>query len=207
GQLDRSRDPVGNWTTNSYTEKGLLSSLLGNYGQTLALSYDTRDRATQVTDANGITTTNSFDDLDRLLTRAYPSNAFEGFLYSANGLVGYTNQIGKETRYGRDAAGRLLSTTNANLAESYLTYSSAGDLVALQDGNQHTARWFFDIYGRLTAKTNGLGHQIAAYQYNANGWLTSRVDGASQQTFYLRDAVGNATSVVYPSHTESFTFD
>jgi len=47
-------------------------------------------RATNNTDANGVTITNTFDDLGRVLTRAYPDGGIEKFGYSIRGLIAYT---------------------------------------------------------------------------------------------------------------------
>ena len=46
-----------------------------------------------MTDANGVTIIQTFDGLDRLLTRTYPDTGVEKFGYSARGLIQYTNQL------------------------------------------------------------------------------------------------------------------
>ncbi len=55
--------------------------------------YDIEDLPIHVTDANGVTITNTYDDLDRLATRTYPDSGVERFGYSARGMIAYTNQL------------------------------------------------------------------------------------------------------------------
>jgi YD repeat-containing protein len=84
-------------------------------------------------DANGVTSTIVYDNLDRVISRSFTGGGAEGFLYSARGLIAYTNQLGQVTRYGLDALGRKVAETNANSQVTRYTYSPAGDLVMLVD--------------------------------------------------------------------------
>src|SRR5205085_442527 len=113
GQLARKQDVAGNWTTSFYNNQGLLEVVSNAFGQVLRQAFDSRDRATNVVNANGVTNINTFDDLDRLLTRAYPDGGVEKFAYSPKGLVGYTNQLGISNVFVLDAAGRKTFETNA----------------------------------------------------------------------------------------------
>ena len=74
-------------------------------------------------DANGVVIVSTYDNLNRGLTRPYPDGGVEQFLYTAKGLVGYTNQLGFVTRYDYDAAGRKITETNANLELTQYAYS------------------------------------------------------------------------------------
>ncbi len=207
GRLFSAQDPAGNVTTYGYNNQSLLTNAANAFGPIFAAAYDKRDRATQFTDANGVTITNTFDNLDRLLSRFWPNASSESFVYSTNGLAGYTNRLGQGTRYGRDQAGRLLNTTNANLEVTRFTYNAASDLLTITDGRQDPTYFYYDAYGRLTAKTNALNNRVFNYVYDPNGRLTNRLDGIGQQTAYLYDAVGNLTNVAYPTATNVFTYD
>ena len=80
-------------------------------------------------DAAGVNIATTHDDLGRVLTRNYPDNGREDFVYSERGLIRYTNQLEQVTRYGHDAALRRTAETNANSEVTRFSYSRAGDLL------------------------------------------------------------------------------
>ena len=96
-----------------------------------------------VTDANGVTVTNTYDKLNRLLTRGYPDGGVEKFGYSGSGLVAYTNQIGNASSYTLDALSRKTGETNADSQTIAYGYDSASDLLSLTDGKNQTTKWAY----------------------------------------------------------------
>jgi YD repeat-containing protein len=78
-------------------------------------------------------------------------------------------------------------------------YNAAGDLLGITDGNGNKTSWGYDIYGRVTSKTNANGTEILRYQYDANGRVTNRWSLAKGNTQYRYDSAGNLTNVVYSS--------
>ncbi len=179
-----------------------------DFGAIQKTTYDLKDRPQYVTDANGVTITNTYDNLDRLLTRGYPDGGVEKFGYSARGMIAYTNQIGMTNFYAYDAAGRLTFATNANDELLRYTNDAAGDLLSLTDGNNHTTQWHYDQYGRVTNKVDQAGSVILKYYYDAGDRLTNRWSTAKGATYYSYDALGNLTNIDYPSsHDASFAYD
>ena len=55
-----------------YNNQGLLTSITNAAGVEQSTVFDIEDRVYSVTDANGVTVTNTYDNLGRLLTRTYP---------------------------------------------------------------------------------------------------------------------------------------
>jgi RHS repeat-associated protein len=195
-------------TTYWYNNQGLLTAVSNAIGQVSKTIYDIEDRAQYVTDANGVTITNTYDNAGRLLTRGYPDGGVEKFGYSARGLVNYTNQIGKITRYVYDEASRKLYETNANSEVLQFTYNTAGDLLTLKDGKNQQTTWSYDLYGRVTNKLDQASVEILRYQYDANNRLTNRWSKAKGNTKYTYDSVGNVTFVDYPASTDiTFRYD
>jgi RHS repeat-associated protein len=181
-----------------YNNQGLLTVVSNIYGPESITVYDIDDHPLYVTDANGVTITNTYDDLHRLSTRTYPDGGVERFGYSARGLVAYTNQLDFVTRFVYDEASRKIAETNANNEVLLYTNNAAGDLLSLTDGENQTTRWGYDEYGRVTNKLDQASTEILRYAYDPNSRLTNRWSVAKGNTKYSYDAVGNLTLVNYP---------
>src|ERR1041385_5061953 len=125
------------------------------------------DRVYSVTHANGVTVTNTYDNLGRPRTRTYPDGGVEKFGYSARGVTAYTNQLNLVTYYTHDEAGRKTVETNANNEITKYAYNAAGDLATLTDGKTNVTTWNYDQYGRVTNKVDQASFEILRYQYSA----------------------------------------
>jgi len=206
GRLTVWSDGLGS-TTNYYDNLSRLVTVSNYAGQVQGLVYDVENRVAQATDANGVTVTNTFDDLGRLRTRTYPDTGGEAFGYTANvsALTSYTNQLDKFWTYAYDAAGRKTNEIGVGVYTNSFTYKPAGDLATLKDGKNQVTTWNYDLYGRVTNKLDQASVEILRYQYDADSRLTNRWSKAMGNTAYLYDAVGNLTKVDYPSGTTDIT--
>ena len=175
-----------------------LTSITNAYGAEQVTVYDVEDHPIYVTDANSVTITNTYDDLDRVRTRGYPDGGVERFGYSARGMIAYTNQLGYTNFYAYDEAGRKTFETNSNWEVIRYTNNAAGDLLALVDGKNQVTKWNYDEYGRVTNKLDQAGAEILRYTYDAGSRLASRWSAAKGTTYYTNDAVGNLTKINYP---------
>ncbi len=191
-----------------YNNLGLLTAVTNEVGIEELLLYDLDDRPIYTTDSRGVTITNTYDALGRLVTRGYPDGGVEKFGYSARGLVAHTNQLGFVSKFAYDQAGRKVAETNANMEVILYTNNAAGDLISITDGKNQTTRWGYDVYGRVTNKVDQSSTVILRYNYDANSRLTNRWSAARGNTYYSYDAVGNLTFVNYPTSTDvSFAYD
>ncbi len=198
GQLTNVMETGGYNLTNWYNNQGLLYASSNSFGLYKYVRFDIEDRPFAVTDANGVTITNSYDALGRVLTRQYPDSGIEAFKYSRKGLIAYTNQLTNVTFYAYDTARRKTAETNANLEVTRFFYTPAGDLEQLIDGNTNSTYWHYDMFGRVTNKVDNLGTNLFFYSYDLNGRLTNRTSAAKGTTAYAYDAVGSLTNIVYP---------
>jgi RHS repeat-associated protein len=180
-----------------YNNQGLLTNVSNVYGTEQATVYDNEDRPLYVTDSNGVTLTNSYDSLGRLVSRTHPDGGAEKFGYSARGLTAYTNQIGATNFFAYDEAGRKNFETNANNELLQFYYAPSGDLTNLVDGKGQSTKWAYDGYGRVTNKLDQTGTRILAYAYDPDDRLTNRWSAAKLNTYYSYDCVGNLTNINY----------
>ena len=195
GRLVCHTDAAGRSVTNWYNNQGLIAAVSNGFGRVVEYKYDIRDRVTNLVDANGVSTTLSYDALDRVLSRSVAGGGAERFQYNAQGLIAYTNQLGKATRYGLDVFGRKIAETNANGEVSRYGYNSAGDLVMLVDGKGQTNQWTYDVYGRVTSVIDATGATVTRYFYDADGRMTNRWTAAYGNVYFSYDANGNAQHV------------
>ena len=190
-----------------YNNQGLVTSVSNSAGTLQSVIYDAVNRPVSVIDANGVTVTNIYDAINELLSRKWADGVGEGFGYSAAGLTYYTNRDGQLTKYGLDAAGRIISVTNANLEVVQLGYDSLDNVTSLIDGLLHQTTWQYNQYGWLTNKSDGLTRNAFRFAYNANGWVTNRWTPEKGSTGYGYDNVGNLTNITYPQSSISYAYD
>jgi RHS repeat-associated protein len=207
GRLTVVSDGLGS-TTNYYDTLSRLVTVNNSAGQVQASVYDVANRISQATDANGVTVTNTFDNLDRLRTRTYPDTGVEAFGYTANvrALTSYTNQLGNVWTYAYDAVGRKTNEIAVGVYTNSFTYKPADDLATLKDGKSQVTTWNYDQYGRVTNKLDQASVEILRYKYDANSRLTNRWSKAMGNTGYFYDAVGNLTKIDYPGGYTDITY-
>jgi len=207
GRMINAFDGVG-WSVQlGYNNQGLATTVSSASGTLQQVIYDALNRPISITDANGITVTNTYDPINELLSRTWPDGISEGFGYSTNGLIAYTNRDQKVTRFVRDTAGRLTAVTNANHEVTRVGYDSLNNITNLVDGLLHTTTWQYNEYGWLTNKVDALNRNIVRYGYNANGWVTSRQTPEKGNTVYGYDAVGNLKTISYLQSSISYSYD
>jgi RHS repeat-associated protein len=199
GRVVRQQDVVGNWITNFYNNQGLLEAVSNSFGLVMRSRFDFKDRKTNMVDATGVNVTNTFDALDRLVTRSFSDGGTETFAYSTNGLRAYTNQIGDITLYTNDTALRLISIRDGNSNAVKYSRNAAGDLLTLTDGKNQTTQWKYDLFGRATNRIDAANVTNFLYTYDSNDRLASRWTPAKGLTLYARDQVGNLTNVHFSS--------
>lgn len=209
GQVTNVADAVTS-VTNWYNNQGLLIASFNPFGQVSAAIYDILDRATNTTDANGVTITNTFDSLDRLLTKGYPDAGVERFAYTPNiaAPTGYTNQLGTNVvNYIYDPLGRKTAELFPGLRTNSFAYAPAGDLLTLTDGKNQVTTWNYDEYGRATNKLDATSAEIFHWTFDPNGRMTNRWTPEKGDTSYAYDRLGNLTNIGYSASALGYSYD
>ncbi|MCI0576314.1 MAG: DUF6531 domain-containing protein, partial [Chloroflexi bacterium] len=208
GLLQEQRDANGNLTTYDYNAFGQVTQVVRAAGTPEAITttygYDGAGRlitTTQSSAEESHTSLNVYDDGDRLIatvTNWTGNNPNNWQTDCANG----TSESNVCTRYGYDAAGRTISTTNALDQTSLTFYDAAGRVVTSvtnYDGvtpfGQLCASFAnpdpeynicsltgYDAAGRVVTTTGSLGRQTLT-RYDALG----RVAGSIANSVYVTD--------------------
>jgi RHS repeat-associated protein len=137
-----------------------------------------------------VTTTYTYDNVNRLLSRTTPGEASVSFTYTGTGKRQTMTDASGTTTYSYDSMDRLVTKATPEGTLSY-TYDTAGNLASMTSNH-----------------TNGVS---VTYNYDDLNRLTSVVDGnlaGGGTTAYSYDFASNLGTVTYPNgiHT-GFTYD
>jgi RHS repeat-associated protein len=177
--------------------------------------FDNHGRLTSSTDADGGTTSYSYDTQGNLATVTYPPNNDAGtapatsYAYDAPGRpTAVTDPLGNVTATTFDAVDRVLTNTlpppvagsglDFTTHYSYDNYDSATGLVftRITDPNGTTTQAGFDAFGRLVETIDALG-AVTTYGYSQD-LLVSVTDANGNVTRYGYDSLKRLTTITYP---------
>jgi RHS repeat-associated protein len=153
-------------------------------------TYDNNGNLATATHFNGVTTTYTYDQLNRLLSRSTPGEAPVSFTYTATGKRQTMSDASGTTTYTYDNMDRLTAKATPEGTLNY-TYDAAGHVASIASSNTNGASmsYTYDDLNRLTAVVDG----------NLNG---------SGTTAYTYDNASNVATVTYPNGVQStFTYD
>ena len=178
GQLKYSVSRAGLTTTNIYYASGLYSNFLQQVvemeiGRSRTVTYTNALVAT-FADERGVTTTNTYDNLERLLS---VSDGRGNITYRFTNMspVETVDRMGFGTRYGHDGSGRLIWQTGPLNRTNRLGYYSWGGLAFTTNALGQSVQNIYDNLGRkiVTLAPDGQG---TTNRYDSSGNLLSTVD-------------------------------
>ena len=185
GRVAQTIDARGTITAFAYDAAGRRLAVTNAVGTTVAntnfYTYDPNGNQLTFTDANGHTTTNVFDALNRQIQVQCPDGTKTSTGYDADGRrVAQTNQDTIVTLFGYDGAGRLISVTNnatgtgGQQMVTQFAYDQAGNETAQIDALGRTNTFAYDGMGRRISHTMP-GGQTESFYYDVDGNLTNQV--------------------------------
>jgi RHS repeat-associated protein len=126
-------------------------------------------------------------------------------------LCSSVNGDGDTTSYTYDTHGNVATIVQpAPLGTISYTYDGDGRVLSKTDGRGSTLYYTYDAIDRITQVSTSSSSCTAAsctkYVYNAEGWLTQRVD-ASGTTNYTYDAQGHPLTMNTPTGNTTYTYD
>jgi YD repeat-containing protein len=193
------RTDVADVTTYTYypnnddqTRAGNLATVTNALGHvTQITAYNAHGQPLTTIDANGMTTTMTYDLRQRLTSRTAG---------------------GETTSYSYDPAGQLTQVTLPDNSFLSYTYDDAHRLVAMQDNLGNRIVYTLDLMGNRTAEQvfdpgNNLA-QTRTRVYSEINRLFQEIGSTGQTTQYAYDNQGNVTSVTDPlNHTTANAYD
>jgi RHS repeat-associated protein len=196
GALTKITNPLTQATNiTSYTGGGYPLTITDPNGVLTTLTYDQRQRLTSsaVTTSGGVrTTTYTIDPASELTKVTLPDSSYLAYGYdTAHWVTKTTDTLGNYIQYSLDALG---DKTQIN------TYNSSSTLE-----RQHSAT--FDALGRMLTDVGGVG-QTTTYTYDPNGNALTITDPLMNETVRLFDALNRLyKSTDANSGVTQFTYD
>jgi RHS repeat-associated protein len=216
--LDYGYDLAGNrsWmeafgarTSYDYDAANQLQSITDPWGGTTHYEYDPVGNLAQKVLPNGVTSTYTYDQLNRLtaLTQTKATEPIASYRYTL-GLNGKRLAVqeldGSTTNWTYDSANRLLTETYQNADEATTqiswTYDANGNRLT-ETNNGLTTNYTYNTLDQLVSAGT------TQHQYDERGNLIATTDGANV-TQYDWDAQDRLSSVTLPDGTSAhYTYD
>jgi RHS repeat-associated protein len=220
GRLGTVHTPAGLTTQYNYFPDGPYSNWVQQavdieIGRTNSYTY-TNDLVCTLTDERGVTTTNTWDGLGRLVRVDYPDGTFITNRYSNLDLVWTADRMGFTSSYGYDSLRRMLAHTNALGAYTLYNYCPCGALDSVCDAASNytffaynNAGWrllttypdgymvnnTFDLLGQLVSVSDSGGNTVTNW-FNNQGRLYAVSNAFGQVkglSFDIEDRVLSST--------------
>ena len=200
GRMLSVTDPNLKTTTFAYNsdsdqnpgKRGNLASITNPAGHvTLISAYDLSGRPTVTTDANGLTTTLTYDDRGSVTSR----------------------QVGTETtRYAYDGTGQLTKVTLPDASYLQYTYDDAHRLIEVDDALGDSIVYTLDAIGnRIQEQVFDPEDNLTrsrSHTFNGLNQLASDLGAQAQRTSYTYDSNNNLATVTDPlGHSNGNIYD
>ncbi len=214
-------DPRGSLLTNSYDAQGRVyqqvSSQTSTVNLTTTFAYTGNpqlDGTTTITDPSGNVEVDTYYYGERVaVTKGSGTSSAATWVYGYDpatvGVTAVTDPDGNTTQASYDAAGDVLSQTDALQRQTVNTYDSLNDLKTSKDPNGVTTTYTYDGSGNLQSTSRPLvgsspaQTQVTTYNYgdpSHPGDVTSKLDADGKTWSYGYDQYGDLTSATDPLH-------
>jgi YD repeat-containing protein len=179
-RLTSIKTPAGLTRTNIYYASGAYTNFVQTaidleINRTNSFAY-TNDLVYTHTDERGLTTTNLYDNLNRLTNAANPLGAIS-YIYNNLDLVRVVDRMGFTTSFAYDAVRRATAETNALGRATLYYYCACGALDYIQDAAGNYTHFTYDNAGRRIQTAYPDGYTVN-YNYDVLGELTNTTDSA-----------------------------
>ena len=170
-QLTSTTQPNNLVTTNIYGPDGFMATTYdysgSTYYRTNSYTY-TNGLVLTHTDERGLTTTNTWNALQKIARIDYPDGTSMIYTYSNLDLVRVVDRMKFTNSYAYDSMERGIAETNAIGNATIYNYCACGSLDSILDALGKTNSFYYDAAGRLTNTVYPDGLRLAR-GYNTAG--------------------------------------
>jgi YD repeat-containing protein len=153
GLLLKATNGLGQVTTFNYNPSGYLTNITGHLPtDTLGITCDAAGRMFTLTDSDGYTVTNTYDDLDRLTNIAFPDGTSRQYVYNRLDVGKARGRDNRWTYFTHEAPGRLTDVQDPLGRLTHFARCSCGDLEGIMDPKGNYTSWLKDDAGRTQTK-------------------------------------------------------
>ena len=192
GLRQRTWDPLGHSTTQTYNAQGWLVDQYDAVGAAVRYSYDPAGNVLNVIDTKGTMTAFVRDIYGNITSMSDPGQGNWTLAYNGFGeLAQQTDARGDTTRFERDGIGRVTRETRGSFIASReydRGTGAAGKISSSSTSEGFSDGFSYDRYGRLLKETVAIaGRQYAVeWTYNADGRVETILypDGFSIRHLY-----------------------
>lgn len=202
-------DPLGQETTYEHSfDSGHLLSMTDANGQTSSYTYDENGNLASVTDPLNQATSFSYDTLGNRTAITDPQIHTTGFEYDLlNRIVEVTLPDGTSSSMTYDAVGNRTAITDPLGQTTQFVYDEVNQLIQTIDPMGQTTNYTYDTEGNLLSLTDANGN-ATTYIYDELNRLTTVTNPLGQTTTFEYDAVGNRTAIIDPEgQTTRYVYD
>jgi RHS repeat-associated protein len=193
-----TEDPSGVLRTFEYDPRGRLVAVLGEIGNTLLSIAYPETGIVRVSDVNGLATY-EFDHELRVARLENPAGVYRLFDYDVAGnLIASVDSLGGSKKYTYDDDGQLLSETNQNGDTVKFVPGGPNNQPSIFiDAGQNSIEYRYDSNRNLIQRIFPDGTS-EKFNYDANGYLSSRTNRRDQTTLMRHNAEGQLLEEVRP---------
>lgn len=189
GLVDTVVDPLGHTTDNDYDEYGRLIAITSSVGTADQASrhfeYDAAGNVTAVVDENGGRTEFNYDPMNLVTEIRDPDPDGGGPLESPVTALEY------------DPRGNLTQIIDAEGSQSTTAYDPLDRPIRVTDAAGKVTHFVYDAVGNLARTIDPLG-AVTEHRYDARNRLVETVDPAGGRTTFRYDADNHLTRVIDP---------
>jgi YD repeat-containing protein len=218
-RLVETVDPMGFTETATYDAEGNKLASTDRAGRITRYEYDLGHRLTALTGPDGQRTEYVLDAEGRTLSETIlagtPWARTTSSVYDSDGrLLSRSLPDGSVTRYEYDQAGNTVQQTLTDLhgqsTTTWFAYDGNNRLVTTtleKDNASETVNQTWNEAGQLTGKTDSMGNQIAWYEYDLEGNLTSMRDATTNEAISYNEAGNIAYRYTPEEGSQSYFYD
>ena len=205
---------TGNVSTSAFAGDGGIIS-------TTSTAYNAAGQVAQTTDASGMMTNNTYDNVGNLTSSTEIVNNVARTTSSTYNVIGEvtstTDALGNTTLYQYNAAGQVTKTTFADGSSITDEYDSQGNKISEIDQNGIETDYQYNQYGELSAvieppvldpASGQVVNPTYYYTYDIYGNQISTTDAEGHTTSYTFDAFGHMRTETLPmTQTEVWSYN